>query len=341
MVDTIRVYIASGSARDLEALSTLIENAPGFELAGTSRDESGLIEALIRLEPDAILVDFDVFSSDAVGVVRQIMRDAPAPVILISSGEKEKERAIEGISAGALTVVKKPLHLELKEDPKAGDALLKALKTYSEIKVIRHVMGAENDHETKVMTSAHNGRIIAIASSTGGPQALRKVLSGLPASIPCGIVIAQHITEGFSRGLVDWLNKSCSISVKEPHDEEVIESGVAYIAPDGYHISVERGGRIKLDEGPPIGGHRPSCNKLLKSAAKVYGDKAIGVILSGMGSDGAEGLKDIKKAGGRTIAQDEATSVVFGMPKVALEIKAVNRTVPVDRISWEIMREFR
>lgn len=342
MVETIRVYIASGSKHDLEALTALIEKSAGFELAGTAIDSKGLIEALIRLEPDAILLDLDVFGGDVVAVVRKIMREAPAPIILISSAEKNKERAIEGISAGALTVIKKPMYAELKEDPHTGDLLLKATKTYSGIKVIRHVMGAD-DNRPKRETSLleQNGRIIAIASSTGGPQALRKVLSGLPASMPCGIVIAQHITQGFTDGLVDWLNKSCTINVKEPYDGEIIEPGIAYIAPDGFHISVERGSKISLDEGPLVGGHRPSCNKLLKSVAKVYGDKAVGVILSGMGDDGAEGLKEIRKAGGRTIAQDEATSVVFGMPKVALEIKAVSRTVPVDRISWEIMREFR
>ncbi|MFH1737301.1 MAG: chemotaxis protein CheB [Actinomycetota bacterium] len=342
MVETIRVYIASGSAHDLGALMALFENATGFELAGVSTDSKGMIEALIRLEPDAILLDLDVFSGDVIAVVKKIMREAPAPIILISSAEKNKERAIEGISAGALTVIKKPIYVELKEDPHAGDLLLKATRTYSGIKVIRHVMGTDDNRPKRQASSLEqNGRIIAIASSTGGPQALRKVLSGLPATLPCGIVIAQHITQGFTGGLVDWLNKSCMVTVKEPSDGEIIEPGVAYISPDGFHISIERGGKIKIDDGPLIGNHRPSCNKLLKSVAKIYGDKAIGVILSGMGDDGAEGLKEIKKAGGRTIAQDEATSVVFGMPKVALEIKAVNRTVPVDRIFWEIMREFR
>ncbi len=334
--------MAVGGAPEAEALSRLIKGERDFALAGSAKDQAGLVEKIIGACPDAVLLDLDTFGPDPVAAVRDIMRLCPAPVILMSGKHENTAMAFEGISAGALTVVKKPSYFDLKVDAKAGAPLLKAIKTYSEIKVISHVHGGfdEREHGKKENNGSQN-RIVAIASSTGGPLALKAVLSVLPAAFPAGIVIAQHITQGFATGLVEWLDAALKIKVKEPVNGEIIRPGIAYISPDGYHISVDRGDKIVLDDSGPIKGHRPSCDKLLKSVARVYGDRAVGVILSGMGSDGAEGLKEIRKAGGYTIAQDEKTSVVFGMPKVAYEIGAVNRTIPLDRIGWEIMREFK
>ncbi len=342
MGDNKKVFLAVGAAPELEALSRLIKGGHGFSLAGTAKDQAGLIEKINQACPDAILLDLDTFGPDPVAAVRDIMRLCPTPVILMSGKTKNAALAFEAISAGALTVVKKPSYFDLKANAAAGVPLLKAIKTYSEIKVISHVYGGAEERERgqKKRNGSHN-RLVAIASSTGGPMALKAVLTVLPATFPAGIVIAQHITQGFAKGLVDWLDGALKIKVKEPVNGEIIRPGIAYISPDGYHISVERGDKIVLDDAAPIKGHRPSCDKLLKSVARVYGDRAVGVILSGMGSDGAEGLKEIRKAGGYTVAQDEKTSVVFGMPKVALDIGAVSRTIPLDRIGWEILREFK
>jgi two-component system chemotaxis response regulator CheB len=340
--ETKKVFIAAGNAVELEALSGIIKNAHDFSLAGTAKDRDDLVKRIISSTPHAIVLDLDTFGPEPLGAIRDIMRLAPAPIILITAKKDMAATAFEGIAAGALTVIKKPTVYDLKANPAAGDALLKAIKTYSAIQVIRHVHGGLEDMERG---NGRNGndknRIVAIASSTGGPQALKRVLCELPASFPAGIVIAQHITQGFADGLVSWLGGLCAIKIKEPSDGEIIRPGIAYIAPDGFHMTVERGGKIALDNAAPLKGHRPSCDKLLKSVAKVYGDRAVGVILSGMGSDGAEGLKQIREAGGMTIAQDEKSCVVFGMPKVAYEIGAVSRTTSLDRIGWEILREFR
>jgi two-component system, chemotaxis family, protein-glutamate methylesterase/glutaminase len=342
VVNKKKVFLAVGNGQESEALARLIKSGSDCLLTGTASNQNGLIEQIIESCPDAILLDLDTFGPDPVAAVKDIMRLCPAPIILMSGKNENAALAFEAISAGALTVVKKPSYFDLRADEAAGAPLLKAIKTYSEIKVIRHVHGGIDDKNRP--KNNHNGsqnRLVAIASSTGGPLALKAVLSVLPATFPAGIVIAQHITQGFTTGLVDWLDAALNIKVKEPVDGEIIRPGIAYISPDGYHISVERGDKIVLDDSGPIKGHRPSCTKLLKSVAQVYGDRAIGVILSGMGSDGAEGLKEIREAGGHTIAQDEKTSVVFGMPKVAFEIGAVNRTTALDRIGWEILREFK
>ncbi len=342
MGERIKVFVAVGNGSELEGLARLIKEAPGFELVGTAKEPAGLIKKLIETEPKAILMDLDSFGTNPTGSIQEIMRLAPAPIILITAKKHKAQMAFEGISAGALTVLKKPSFFDLRVDLGAGAPLLKAIKMYSEVKVIRHVHGGADEQAGLGAGSGKSKtKLVAIASSTGGPQALRTILSDLPGSLPVGIVIAQHITQGFTAGLVEWLDKASAIEIKEPYDAEIIRPGIAYIAPDGYHMTVERGDWIHLDEAAPVKGHRPSCNRLLKSVAKIYGDKAIGVILSGMGDDGAEGLKEIRKAGGRTIAQDEKSCVVFGMPKVALEIGAVNRTTPLERIAWELIREFR
>jgi two-component system, chemotaxis family, protein-glutamate methylesterase/glutaminase len=340
--DKKRVFLAVGKGPESDVLSRLIKSGHGFSLAGIANDRDGLVEKIIGACPDAILLDLDTFGTDQVAAVKDIMRLCPAPIILMSGKNENAAMAFEGISAGALTVVKKPSYFDLKANLAVGAPLMKAVKTYSEIKVIRHVHGGiEGRKSSKTNHNGSQNRLVAIASSTGGPMALKAVLSVLPAGFPAGILIAQHITQGFTTGLVDWLDAASSIKVKEPVDGEKIRPGIAYISPDGYHISVERSDEITLDDSGPIKGHRPSCDKLLKSVARIYGDRGIGVVLSGMGGDGAEGLKEIREAGGYTIAQDEKTSVVYGMPKVAFEIGAVNRTTPLDRIGWEIMKEFK
>lgn len=336
----VRVLIVSGNARELAALTAVIQRAPGISLAGAADNADMLLETIDVKKPDALLIDMDTFRADTVMAVRQVMRLKPLPVILMTARERDTDVVFEAISAGALTVVKKPVLANTPDDDKAAAKILRDIKTYSGVSVIRHVRGGTSAFEEREQASRKMftpaSRIIAIASSTGGPHALKTILSKLPAAFPAGIVVAQHISQGFTPGLVDWLTGLCAIKVKGAIDGEKIMPGTAYFAPDGYHIMVKRFEIIGLDDGPVIGGHRPSCNKLLNSAAEVYAGKAIGVILSGMGEDGAVGMKAIHDAGGKTFAQDEATCAVFGMPKVALELGAVCETTPLDMIADEL-----
>ena len=180
-------------------------------------------------------------------------------------------------------------------------------------------------------------KIVAIAASTGGPQALLKILQRLPADFPCGIVIVQHITSGFLAGLVDWLAKECKIKVKIGEDSEDIRPGVAYIAPDNFHMRVTERGKISLSDEPASNGHRPSGDVLFESVAKTYGKGGVAAILTGMGRDGAMGMKAIKQSQGMTIAQSEKSCVVFGMPGAAIEMDAIDKVLPLERIAEEIV----
>ncbi len=337
MKDSLRIFTATGNRNELTALVRLIEAAPGFIVAAAVADEMGLIDLIDKEKPDLVLMDLDYFGDDPVGKIRDIMRLYPVPIVLMSS-EQKAVKAIDGIAAGALTVIKRPPTTDLKTNAPAGQALLRTLKTYAGVQVIRHIHGGEVKKRARVCDDKGAAGLVVIASSTGGPNSLKIILSELPANLPAGIVVAQHITQGFTQGLIEWLDRVTALNVKLAEDGEEIMPGTVYFAPDEYHISIKKGCLINLEKASATEGHRPSCNTLLHSAAVACGDSTVGVILSGMGDDGAKGLLDIKKAGGMTIAQDEATCVVFGMPRVALENGAVDGTTPLASIAGEILR---
>ncbi|MEK7274188.1 MAG: CheB methylesterase domain-containing protein, partial [Candidatus Desantisbacteria bacterium] len=175
-------------------------------------------------------------------------------------------------------------------------------------------------------------------ASTGGPKALQQVLSSIPKDFPLPIMLVQHIADGFVDGLVEWLDVECPLKVKLGTDRELLQGGVIYVAPCRFHMRVNEYKQIRLDDSPPIGGHKPAVTALLSSVADVYENKAIGVILTGMGGDGAEGLKKMRDKGAATIAQDKDTSTIFGMPKVAIDMGAAQKVLPVDIIPLEIVR---
>ncbi len=337
MQDSLRVFIATSNNSELTALIRLMEAAPSFAVAAAVADKMGLLELIAKEKPDIILLDLDSFGEDPVDKIRDIMRLNPLPIVLISS-ETKALKALDGIAAGALTVIKRPATADIKANTPAGQALLKTLKTFANVQVIRHIHGRETIKKGRACDSKGSSGLVVIASSTGGPNSLRKILSELPVNLPAGVLVAQHITQGFTQGLIEWLDRVTALNVKEAVDGEEILPGTVYFAPDEYHIYVKKDCLVGLEKASPADGHRPSCNKLLLSAATVCGDRTVGVILSGMGDDGANGLLEIRKAGGLTIAQDEATCVVFGMPRVAVENGAVDGTTPLARIASEIER---
>ncbi len=180
--------------------------------------------------------------------------------------------------------------------------------------------------------------VVAIASSTGGPSALLKILKGLPASFPVPVVIVQHICEGFGQGFVDWLNKECALTIKTADRGEPLQAGSVYVAPDGFHVLIDPGRTVRLSKSMPVNGLRPNATLMMESAAKVYGAAVLGIILTGMGRDGADGMREIKAAGGLTLAQSPESCVVFGMPKEAIELGVVDKVLPVERMADEILK---
>jgi two-component system chemotaxis response regulator CheB len=231
--------------------------------------------------------------------------------------------------------------LELVGDKKSGEALIAKIKFLNGVRVRHQPLTNPADERSVVDLKAARRRvsdkIVAIVASTGGPQALLEILKRLPEDFPCGIVIVQHITNGFLAGLVGWLAKECKIKLKIGEDSEEIRAGVAYIAPDNVQMRVAEGGKIRLSAEPAFGGHRPSGDVLLESVARAYGKGGVAAILTGMGRDGAMGMKAVKQLNGRTLAQNEKSCVVFGMPQAAIEMNVIDKVLPLEKIAEEIV----
>jgi two-component system chemotaxis response regulator CheB len=215
------------------------------------------------------------------------------------------------------------------------------IKMLSRVSVITHLLGKTKTRKSAESTGTRpqtkGDRAVGIVCSTGGPNALKKILSMLPADIPAGTVIVQHISEGFDRELTHWLGENSDLKIKQTVDGEVIEPGVGYVCPAGRHTLIGEGGLLTLDDSPPLECFRPSGDLMLSTLARTYGAGAIGVILTGMGHDGARGIKAVKDAGGRTIAQDKDTSLIFGMPRAAIELGVVDKVMPLEHISEQII----
>ena len=291
----------------------------------------------MELSPDLITMDIQMPRMNGLEAIEQIMAQSPVPILVLTSAS-DANTAYEAIAKGALEVVPKP---DCSEDSRE---FIRKIKMLSQIRVIPHIRrggSKHNDVENKgilLPKFRQSERIVAIASSTGGPKALSVFLSGLPLNFPAPIVIAQHIAENFIEGLNEWLNSISKLEVITPGDGEPLKAGKVYLSPPEKNMIVSPGRRVRLRRPSPSDFYFPSCNALLSSAAASYGADAIGIILTGMGDDGVRGIGAIKEAGGITIAQDEKSSVVFGMPRVAIESGHIDYILPVRNISFEILR---
>jgi len=339
----IRVLVADDSPLMCKILTNILNSDPQILVVGVAHNGKEAVEVVSNLKPDIITMDIHMPVMDGLEATKQIMSYRPTPILIVSTSifKVGMEKVFKAISYGALDVIDKG-EIEAGGNKETEKALIDKVKFLSGVRVIYHPLAkVEKDKESKTLSVPKLSsleRIVAIASSTGGPQALLKILKSFPADFPCGIVIVQHITSGFVEGLVDWLDTECQLNVKVAEDSEEISPGVAYIAPCDVQMRVETHGRIKLSQEPPHDGHRPSGDILLESVARVYKSGAIGVILTGMGRDGAVGIKSIKHMFGQTIAQDEKSCVIFGMPKVAIEMNVVDKVLPLDKIAEEVVR---
>jgi two-component system chemotaxis response regulator CheB len=338
----IRVLVVEDSPLMCKILTSRLNADPQILVVGVANNGKEAEDLVPRLKPDIITMDMDMPVMDGLEATKQIMAYHPTPILIVSSSVFRigMEKVFKAISHGALDVIDKS-ELELVGDKKSGEALIGKIKFLTSARVMdqppekfrseRSVVGLKAPRK-KVLD-----KVVAIVASTGGPQALLKILKRLPEDFPCGIVIVQHITTGFLPGLVDWLTKECKIKIKIGEDSEEIRSGVAYLAPDNFQMRVEQGGKISLSNEPANNGHRPSGDVLLESVARIYGKGSVGVILTGMGRDGAMGMKAIKQSRGKTIAQNEKSCVVFGMPNAAIEMNAIDEVLPLERIVEEVV----
>jgi len=341
-----RVLVVDDSPLMCKVLTDILNCDPQILVAAVANNGKEAVELVPRLKPDIITMDMDMPVVDGLEATKQIMASNPTPILIVASAvfKAGMEKVFKAISHGALDVIDKS-ELELSEQKRSGEALIAKIKFLTGVRVTDRRRGRlRNERSTVDLKAPSTGvadKIVAIVASTGGPQALLDILKRIPEDFPCGIVIVQHITSGFLPGLVDWLNKECKIKVKIGEDSEAIQPGVAYIAPDDVQMRVEDSGKIALSNEPAYGGHRPSGDILLESVAKAYGKGSVAAILTGMGRDGATGMKAIKQLYGKTIAQNEKSCVVFGMPKAAIEMDVIDKVLPLESIAEEIISMVR
>lgn len=345
----IKVLIIDDSPFVREILKKGLSLDLGIEVVGVAEDVYEGRDMIVRLRPDVLTLDIEMPKMDGIEFLKRFMPQFPIPTIMVSSITKRgSESTIRALEIGAVDFVCKP-----SGDPKSLESVLLELRTKikiaSTINVSNFKQRAQNEEVTKSKTSTSqesnqlSNRIIAIGASTGGTEAIRAVIEGLPSNLP-GIVIAQHMPKGFTKTFANRLNELSYYFVKEAEGGEEIKPGTAYVAPGDFHLVLEKtNGKIitKLTQTDKVNGHRPAVDPLFNSVAEIYHEKALGVILTGMGNDGAQGLKKMKDNGAYTIGQDEASSVVYGMPRVAFDIGAVKVQSSLDKISQLIISKFK
>jgi len=338
---SIRVLVVDDSAVVRGIFVRELSRDPEIEVVGTAPDPFVARDKIVALQPDVITLDVEMPRMDGITFLRKLMEHHPLPVIIVSSLTPEGgELALEALDAGAVEVMCKPGAAYTVGDMSVE--LIDKIKAAARVKVQARTSrpGAKAQPIRHRALSRTTNKVVAIGASTGGTQALQDVLVAMPANAP-GIVIVQHMPEHFTRSFADRLNELCAIEVKEAEDGDTVTPGKALIAPGNYHMVLRRSGAryfVSVKTGPLVSRHRPSVDVLFKSVARYAGKNAIGVIMTGMGNDGAEGMKEMKDAGAENIAQDEASCVVFGMPKEAIMLGAVDHVVPLSRIPQMILK---
>jgi two-component system chemotaxis response regulator CheB len=344
MKDPIRVLVVDDSTVVRQILVSMLETVPGFEVVGQARDGEEAVRLTARLRPDVITMDIRMPRLDGLGAIRQIMSSTPTPIVVVAASVYEPDRniAFSAIEAGALTVVEKPSGISSEAYESARDQLVTTIRLMSDVQVVTLRPGRGADVKLPDRQAGKVGAVgapsikaelIAIAASTGGPGVLREILRVLPGDLSIPIVTVQHITPGFAQGFAQWLDGETELRVSLAKDGERLEAGRVLIAPDDAHLTVAPGRIVRLDNSEPVKGQRPSATRLFDSVAKVYGAASVGVVLTGMGDDGADGLQNLRQSGGHVIAQDEESCVVFGMPKAAIERGLVDRVMSPDKIA--------
>jgi two-component system chemotaxis response regulator CheB len=331
----IRVVVVDDSPSARELLVALFQSTDGIRVVGVAADGEEGVRLVTRLRPDVVTMDIVMPKMDGLEATRHIMRTAPTPIVVVTASlmRADIDLTFEALQAGALTVLRKPG----LADPETCERVVQTVRLMSEVPVIHHWGRKERSASKpsaapppagldalKEQEGGSRIQMIGIASSTGGPATLAKILGPLPADFPVPILGVQHITPGFSGGLADWLDGETSLRVGIAGHGDVPQAGTFLLAPDDYHMQINAWGVVELNKEAPHRGLRPSANYMFDALARNYGSRAMGIILTGMGDDGAKGLKALHDSGGLTVAQDEKSCVVYGMPREAVLQGAVD-----------------
>jgi len=337
----IRVVVAEDSLTVRELLVAILESDPDVRVVGQAKNGAEAVELTARLKPDLVTMDVHMPVMDGLDATKEIMVKAPTPIVIVSSSSSREDvgLSMDALRVGALMVVAKPdnPHSELFNGRR--EQFLAMVKAMSQVKVVRRWAARARPPAPPPRSRAEGAplRAVAIAASTGGPAALQRILADLPRDFPAPVLVVQHIAAGFVEGLAAWLGANCNLRVKVAEPDEPLVGRSVVLAPDGRHLGATPDGRVLIADEPAMDGFRPSGTYLFESAARVYGGSLVAVILTGMGRDGVDGLRAVKAAGGRVLAQDEATSVVYGMPREAAAAGLVDAVLPPEAIApWLI-----
>ncbi|HEU4383553.1 MAG TPA: chemotaxis-specific protein-glutamate methyltransferase CheB [Anaeromyxobacteraceae bacterium] len=323
----IRVLLADDSDLFRDLLSRVIGTDPGFEVVASAADGNEAALLAKQLRPDVITMDINMPDADGFSGIARIMAETPTPILVLTVNPEETV-GFRALSLGALDILEKPQADADLDD--YGATLRSRLRLLAGVRVIRHLRGLRAPRPAPARVGAR-AEVVVVGASLGGPRALAALLRALPAGFAAPVLVVQHIAEGFTDGLANWLDQESRLTVRTARDGDRLGPGLVLLAPTGHHLVLSRG-LARLSDAPPVDGFRPSVTPLFLSAAEAYGSRVCSVILTGMGRDGAEGLKAVKRAGGQTIAQDEASSAVFGMPRAAIETGSVDRVLPLEEI---------
>jgi len=354
MAKKIRVLVVDDSAVVRQTLSEIIEADPDLTVMATAADPYMAANKMKEEAPDVITLDIEMPRMDGITFLRKIMNQHPIPVVICSSvAEGGSENALRAMECGVVDIIEKPkmgTKQFLKESriricdavKAAAMAKIKPVHARTEFRVEKKLSAdAVIDKASTTRAIRTTEKIVMVGASTGGTEALSVFLEALPQDSP-GIVIVQHMPENFTRAFSERLNRICRVEVKEAADGDSVLRGRALIAPGNRHLLLKRSGaryHVEVKDGPLVCRHRPSVDVLFRSAARYAGGNVVGVIMTGMGDDGSRGMLEMKEAGAYNIAQDEATSVVFGMPQEAIKLGGVDKVLPLDRIAAEVLKK--
>ncbi len=340
----VRVLVVDDSAFARRAFTRMLAAAPDLEVVGVARDGEEALTQAHLLRPDVITLDVQMPRLDGLGALERLMRERPTPVLLTSSLTREgAEVTLRGLELGALDFVDKSRAQGNMGLLALGDELRAKVRALAGV-VARPPAGDVAPAPTAPLATPARLDVVAVAASTGGPAALQTLVQGLSAAFPAALLVVQHIPPGFTRSLAERLSARGVLPVSEAVAGEAVQPGRVLIAPGGTHMRVERrrgAVRVRLDDEPRDSLHRPSADVLMESVAATYGARALGVVLTGMGADGVAGLRAMRAAGGRTLAESPETCVIYGMPKAALEAGVVERQVRLDALAGELLAALR
>jgi len=343
----VKVLLVEDSPVVLAILKKILVAASEIEVVGTASNGQEALEKIPDLQPTVICTDLHMRKMDGLEFTQQVMAKHPMPILVISSSVRESDTStiFQLLQAGAVDVFPKPAMGMPADYDRIKQELITKIKVLSGVSVFTKplkrpilsttaqplVRGRISGSQIGLKSSI---RMVAVGASTGGPQALQKLFSQLPSHFPVPVICTQHISEGFLHGLVSWLATECQVEVKIAQDGEIPSPGTIYFAPEKCHLELNALGKFTLNQATGVvDGHCPSVTVMFKSAAQFYGKGMMGILLTGMGKDGATGMQAIAQAGGMTIAQDEASSIVFGMPKEAIALGAVQHILPIQSIA--------